>query len=59
MEPVKKSWKSKTLIVNLMIAAAAFFPGVADKVTPEAMMQLIAVVNIILRFATKGKVELI
>jgi len=59
MEPTVKSvFKSKTLWINLILALVAFFPSVAEKLTPEVVMQAVAVVNMVLRFFTKDKVSL-
>lgn len=51
----------KTLIVNAIVALAAFYPPVGEWVQahPELVLQAIAIINIGLRFATKGKVRLI
>lgn len=50
----------KTLIVNAIIALAALYPPVGEwvKAHPEIVLQGIALVNIGLRFATKGKVRI-
>jgi hypothetical protein len=56
----KSVFTSKTAIVNLVIALSAFYPPVGAWVSanPDAVLQGIAVVNIILRFATKDKVSI-
>lgn len=54
----KVFWKSKTLIVNTIMAIVAFFPGVSEFVTPEILLSGLAVVNIILRVITKDKISL-
>ena len=56
----KKSYLSKTLWINLVIAAIAFFPAASQFCAnnPEAVLTGMALVNVILRFVTKGKVEL-
>lgn len=56
----KKPWESKTIIVNLLIAVAPFVPGADEylKANPELLTTLFAVVNVILRLVTKGKVEI-
>ena len=59
MEPSKSVFKSKTLWINLIVAIVAFFPSVAAKVSPEIIMQGMALVNIVLRFFTKEKVQLV
>ena len=50
----------KTLIVNAIVALASLHPTVGAWVqeNPEAVLQVFAVINIALRFATKGKVRL-
>jgi hypothetical protein len=58
MEPVKKSYHSKTLWINALVAVAQFFPKMRELVTPETMLQLMLVINMILRFVTKDKVQL-
>lgn len=57
----KPSYQSKTLWFNLVMAVAAFFPGVSDFVSahPELVPVAFAVVNIVLRFVSKDKVELL
>ncbi len=59
--PAKKSWQSKTLWANLFMAGIAFFPGVNQFFLehPQALMAVFLIVNTILRFATKGKVQLL
>lgn len=59
-QSVKKSYLSKTLWTNLILAVVAFFPGAQSFVAsnPDVFMWAFAVVNIILRFATKDKLEL-
>ena len=51
---------SKTLIVNAVIAIAAFIPSVRDTIAayPEVTVQVIAVAGIILRLVTSGRVVL-
>lgn len=57
-EQSKSLFKSKTLIVNVIVAVVAFFPSVAEKLSPVVIMQGLAAINIILRFATKDKLFL-
>ena len=56
----KQLWKSKTLWVNLVMAVAAFIPGVGEWVStnPEAAGIIVAGVNGVLRLITKDKVVL-
>ena len=58
MENKKVLWKSKTLWVNFLVAIAAFFPQVKEAVTPETIVMLLTVINMVLRLATKDKVVL-
>ena len=55
---MKKPWYSKTLLVNAIVAGLAFFPSVAKSISPETIMQGMAVINIILRLVTKDKIGL-
>ena len=54
----KKLWESKTLWLNAILAAVAFFPKLADTVNEEMLLQLVLVVNFVLRLITKDKVSL-
>ena len=56
----KPIFKSKTVIVNLLVAASGLIPQVREYVaeSPETVVTLIAAANIILRTVTKGKVSL-
>jgi len=56
----KKPWRSKTLWVNALTAVAALIPGVGDWVreNPTIFMTVFAVVNMILRLVTQGRVAL-
>jgi len=56
----KSIFKSKTLIVNALIALASLYPPVGGWVqaNPETALQLLALVNFALRFITKNKVSL-
>jgi hypothetical protein len=54
----KKPWQSKTILVNFLVAVLAFFPDLQDKASPESIMQVLVVVNIILRLITKDKIGL-
>jgi hypothetical protein len=57
---LKKSWQSKTLIVNLIMAVVPFLPGGEEFVqaNPDMVMTGLALVNIVLRLITKDKVEI-
>lgn len=56
----KRPWTSKTVWVNLVMAAAAFIPGVGQLISqnPEAAGMIVAGINTILRLITKEKVSL-
>ena len=59
-EAPKTLFKSKTLIVNAVIALASFYPPVGEWVTsnPETSLQILAGLNLILRLITKGRITL-
>ncbi len=59
-EPSKKLYQSKTLWVNLVMAVAAFIPGVGEWVSQnaEAAGAIVAGINAVLRLITKEKVSL-
>jgi len=52
----KKPWQSKTLWVNLLLAALAFFPQVS--VSPEIVGVVFTVANFILRLVTKKPISI-
>jgi hypothetical protein len=54
----KKPWQSKTLIMNAIIALAAFYPPAAEfvKTNTEAALMTLGLIGMILRMVTKGKV---
>lgn len=54
---VKKPWKSKTLLANLLVAILAMTP-LADQFGAEQVMLVLSAVNIILRLVTKDKIGL-
>lgn len=54
----KKPWQSKTLWVNLIVAAAAFFPAIGPYLTPEVLGTVFLVANTVLRFVTKEKLSI-
>ncbi len=58
---MKKPYLSKTLWANWLIATLAFIPSVGDWVAsnPQAMTVVFAGVNILLRFVTKDKLQLL
>ena len=58
----KKPWQSKTLWINLILAASALFvPGVGAYV--QSHMEVVAIVfsgiNIVLRLVTKDAIQLV
>lgn len=58
--PPKSIAKSKTIIVNAIIAGSAFIPGVQSFVQahPDEVLLAIGVANTLLRLVTKGRVQL-
>ena len=60
MEPSKSPLTSKTLWINLAMAACAFFPVANDFIAanPTVVILAVAGVNFALRLITKGKIEL-
>lgn len=56
MEETKKPVHSKTLWINLILAAASFFPQVKDNITPDILGTVFLIANTILRFATKTSI---
>lgn len=56
----KKPWQSKTLWINLLIAASAFVPQVHTLLVanPEVVAAVFAGLNIVLRLISKDKVSL-
>lgn len=58
----KKPWLSKTLWVNLILGVSAMFiPGVHDWVLAhgDIVASIFAGLNILLRFITKGSIQLV
>jgi len=55
---VKSAWKSKTLWANVIVAGLAFFPSIADKVTPVQVALALTVLNTVLRLVTKDRIVL-
>ena len=53
----KSLFKSKTLWVNAIIAVLAFFPDVQKAISPDMLIMLFAVANMILRVVTKEPVD--
>lgn len=58
MQPKKKPYLSKTLIVNMIMALLAFFPSVNTKVDATQVMLIMGVINMVLRLVTKEKISL-
>jgi len=62
IETGKNPLKSKTLWFNLVVAALALFSPETRawlSANPEVVMTTFGLINIILRFVTKGKIELL
>ena len=55
---MKKPWMSKTLWVNLIVAVVAFFPAMKEVMSPDKVMMLMGVLNMLLRLVTKDKIGL-
>jgi len=57
----KSIFKSKTALAQVITLAAGFYPPVAAFVAshPEETLGILAVVNLALRWVTKGRVALI
>jgi hypothetical protein len=53
----KKWYESKTVWINLLTAIAAIATGVAEMLTTGEVVTLMAILNIILRFITKSKIN--
>lgn len=55
----KSIFSSKTAILNTVVALSAFYPTVGQFVAihPEAAVGVLAIANLLLRFATKKKVQ--
>ena len=60
LPPTKSVFKSKTVLVNLVIALAALYPPVQEWVQahPEQTLIGITAINAALRYVTKGRVSL-
>ena len=54
----KKFWESKTFWVNLIASIALIVQAITNKeiISMEIQATILAIINIILRFITKGKV---
>ena len=58
MENKKSPFLSKTLWMNLILGIVAFIPSVKEIVTPEMLVMVFPVLNMILRLVTKDKIVL-
>lgn len=61
MEPVKKPWQSKTIVLNFLMAASALaYPPVAEWISanPVAVASGWAVLGILVRLITRDRVSL-
>ena len=57
----KKPWLSKTIWTNVIVAGLAFVPSVHKFIvdSPELFTVGFTIVNVILRFVTKDKVQIV
>lgn len=58
---IKKPWLSKTLWLNAIMALSALvFPAVGEWITahPMEVMYVVTGLNFLLRFVTKGKIQI-
>jgi len=57
---MKKPWKSKTLLANLLVAVLAV-SGLREKlgIGEDQVLMILAVVNMALRLVTKDKIGLV
>ena len=61
MEPAKKPWQSKTIIMNFVLAASALlYPPVSEWISanPVAVASAWAVLGILVRLITRDRVSL-
>lgn len=61
MEPTKKPWQSKTLVVNFLMAAGVLlYPPLSEWISahPSELASAWAVLGILLRLVTKEKISL-
>jgi hypothetical protein len=61
MDPVQKpAYLSKTVLKAVIVSLAAMVPAVRDFVAsnPESVLWALSAVDVVLRFATKGKITL-
>jgi len=60
MEPVKKPWASKTLLLNALVAIGMLMPWepVREVMSEANMVMILSVVNMVLRLVTKDKIGL-
>jgi len=57
-EQVKRPWQSRTLWVNLIMAAVPFIPGSEAFLNEQSLGAMFLVVNSVLRAVTKSKITL-
>ena len=60
MEPVKKPWSSKTLLLNALVAIGMLLPWepVREVMSETNMVMVLSVVNMVLRLVSKDKIGL-
>lgn len=63
-QPIVKKWyASKTLWTNFLMGVFTFvgaaIPSIKEHLTPESLAGVFTVVNFILRFVTKSKIQIL
>ena len=60
MEPAKKPWASKTLLLNALVAIGMLMPWepVREVMSEANMVMILSVVNMVLRLVSKDKIGL-
>lgn len=61
MQETKPAYLSKTVLVNLIVAIAAFFPSVQAYISahPEIFTYGFVIINIALRAITKSQIQIL
>ena len=55
---MKSPFKSKTLWVNFIGAVVSFFPSVSKVLSPDQVLLVMSLANVVLRLVTKDKIGL-